>query len=82
MVGGLGADLLMANGDGMTDTFLYLGLADSNSAGGIDRIDFSSEDQIDVSQIDVDPETDGLQPGDWRFVGETYLGGGREPKRR
>ena len=72
LVGGLGADQFMSNSDGETDTFRYFSLAESNAAGGIDTIDYSAEDVIDVSQIDVDPETEGLQGGNWVLVGETY----------
>ena len=75
LIGGAGADLFMANHDGATDTYLYLGLTDSNAAAGIDTIDYASEDVIDVSQIDVDTEAEGQQPGNWLFVGETYQPG-------
>ena len=75
LIGGLGADQLMANADSETDTYLYFSLAESNVAWGIDTIDYASEDVIDLSQIDIDPETEGLQPGNWLMVGETYQEG-------
>ena len=75
LIGGLGADQLMANQDLDVDTYLYFQLAESSTVEGIDTIDYSSEDVIDLSQIDVDPNEPGVQQGNWLFVGDTYQEG-------
>jgi hypothetical protein len=68
--GGLGADILRGNGG--ADTFIYTDVAQSRSAGGTDRIiGFQSGvDKIDLSAIDIDPNTDGIQNFDFRTMME------------
>ena len=76
LIGGLGADTFASSSYDETDTYLYFSLAESSVAGGIDTIEqYVSEDVIDLSQIDVDPEQEGLQPGNWLLVGETWQEG-------
>jgi Ca2+-binding RTX toxin-like protein len=68
--GGLGADMLRGNGG--ADRFVYTDVAQSRSAGGIDRIvGFQSGvDKIDLSAIDGDPTIEGIQALDFRTMFE------------
>jgi len=74
LIGGSGGDYL--SGGGGADRFLYLGLMDSPAAAdGRDTIvgfDPASGSVIDLRQLDVDPNTTGVQTAAWTFRGSAY----------
>jgi len=74
LIGGSGGDYLA--GGGGADRFVYLGLADSPAAPGMrDTIvgfDPASGSVIDLRQLDVDPNTAGVQTIAWTFTGSVY----------
>jgi Ca2+-binding RTX toxin-like protein len=74
LVGGLGADELEGGAWDGQDSYRYTSLAESNAVSGIDTIlnHGTTEDRIDISQIDADPTTSETEATSWIFVGEAF----------
>lgn len=72
--GGLGADMLEGGWDGYEDLYIYNSLAESNATFGIDTVSHygTTQDRIDLSQIDIDASTPEVETADWIFVGEEH----------
>lgn len=81
LIGGAGGDEL--SGGAGADRFVYLALADSPTAAStsyfdarhpdlIHDFDPAAGDVIDLSELDVDPNTAGVQKADWVFAGSAY----------